>query len=361
VTTTGRRYAKGDGAVSTIKQRIVFALAVIAAYLAIVFGIAPSTWAADKSPDKVVVGVLPLSSSAPLFLAADLGYFKDENLDVDLQLSRAAAAVAVGVAAGDYDVGATGITAALFNIVMGEAKLRIVADKGRLVPGFQFEALVISKKAHAAGAKGLKDLKGANFGLTTLGSTFHYMLGNLAAKEGMSLADFQLKPLRGLANMVSALSSDQVDFAIFPEPTGSEAVAKGGGVLLSWVDDKLPYQVAAVFYSEKFATNKDAATRFMKAYVRGTRYYHDHMLKGSEASPEFKLGVESIQKWTKQPQQGRRGLIFMDRDGKLLADDVARQIAWYAANGFVPAAAKDALGDIADLSFQEAAVKQLGH
>lgn len=316
--------------------------------------------AADQPADKVVVGVLPLSSSAPLFLAADLGYFKDERLDVDLQLSRAAAAIAVGVAAGDYDVGATGITAALFNIVMGEAKLRIVADKGRLVPGFQFESLVVSKKAHGAGARSLKDLKGASFGLTTLGSTFHYMLGNLAAQEGMSLADFQLKPLRGLANMVSALSSNQVDFAIFPEPTGSEAVSKGGGVLLGWVDDKLPYQIAVLFYGEKFAANRDVATRFMKAYIRGTRAYHDHLLKGPEQAPEFARGVESIQKWTKQPQHGRRGLIFMDRDGKLLAEDIPRQIAWYAANGFIPAAAKDALGDIVDLSFQEAAVKQLG-
>lgn len=98
----------------------------------------------------------------------------------------------------------------------------------------------------------------------------------------------------------------------------------------------------------------------MKAYVRGTRYYHDHMLKGAETTAEFKRGAESIQKWTKQPLQGRRGLIYMDRDGKLLADDIPRQVAWYAANGFVPAAAKDALGDIIDLSYQEAAVKQLG-
>lgn len=313
-----------------------------------------------QAADKVVVGALRLGSSAPLFLAADLGYFKDEHLDVDIQLSQAAGPIAVGVAAGDYDVGATGITAALFNIVLGEAKLRIVADKGRLTPGFQFESLVVSKKAHAAGAKSLKDLKGASFGLTTLGSTFHYMLGNLAAREGMSLADFQLKPLRGLANMVSALSSDQVDFAIFPEPMGSEAVGKGGGVLLGWVDDKLPYQVAVLFYGEKLAANRDVATRFMKAYVRGTRFYHDHLLKGSEQSPEFARGAESIQKWTRQPQHGRRGLIFMDRNGRLLAEDIPRQVAWYASNGFVASAAKDALGDIVDLSFQEAAVKQLG-
>jgi NitT/TauT family transport system substrate-binding protein len=310
--------------------------------------------------DKVVVGALPLSSSAPLFIAADLGYFSAENLDVDLKLSRAAAAIAVGVAAGDYDVGATGVTASLFNIFMGEAKLRITADKGRLTPGFHFESIVASKAAYAAGARGLKDLKGKNFGMTTFGSTFHYILGRLAEAEGMTVADFQLKPLRGLPNMVSALSSGQVDFAIFPEPTGSVAVEKGGGVLLGWADDKLSYQIAVIFYGEKLAANKSVGTRFMKAYIRGTRYYHDHMLNGPEDSPEFKRGQEIVSKWTQAPASGRRGLIFIDRDGKLLADDFARQVDWYADNGFVPATTKQALPELVDTSFQEAAVKQLG-
>lgn len=313
-----------------------------------------------RAADHLVVGALPLSSSAPIFIAAEEGYFKQENLAVDIQLSRAAAAIAVGVAAGDYDVGATAVTAALFNIVMGEARLEIVADKGQLAPGFQFESIVVSKKAHDAGARRLKDLKGKTFGMTTLGSSFHYILGNLAEREGMSLSDFQLKPLRGLPNMVGALASGQVDFAIFPEPTGTQAQEKGGGVVIGWADDVLPYQIAVIFYGGKLAENKDVGTRFMKAYIRGTRYYHDHMLKGKEDSPEFKKGAEHIAKYTKQPLTSRRGLIYMDRNARLLADDIPRQVAWYAANGFVPAATKDVLPTMINTSFQEAAVKQLG-
>ncbi len=310
--------------------------------------------------DHVVVGALPLSSSAPIFIAAEEGYFTQENLAVDVQLSRAAAAIAVGVAAGDYDVGATAVTAALFNIVMGEARLEIVADKGQLVPGYQFESIVVSKKVYEAGARHLKDLKGKTFGMTTLGSSFHYILGNLAQREGMSLADFQLKPLRGLPNMVGALASGQVDFAIFPEPTGTQAQEKGGGVVIGWADDAVPYQIAVIFYGSKLAENKDVGIRFMKAYIRGTRYYHDHMLLAKEDAPEFKKGAEHIAKYTKQMLTSRRGLIYMDRDAKLMAEDFPRQVAWYAANGFVPAATKDALPGMINTSFQEAAVKQLG-
>jgi len=310
--------------------------------------------------DHVVVGALPLSSSAPIFIAVEEGYFKQENLSVDIQLSRAAAAIAVGVAAGDYDVGATGVTAALFNIVMGEAKLQIVADKGQLAPGFQFESIVVSKKMYDSGVRHLKDLKGKSFGMTTMGSTFHYILGNLAARDGLSLSDFQLKPLRGLPNMVGALASGQVDFAIFPEPVGTQAQEKGGGVVIGWADESLPYQIAVIFYGSKLIDNKDVGTRFMKAYVRGTRYYHDHMLRGKEDSPEFKKGAEYIAKYTKRTLADRRGLIYMDRNGKLLAEDIPRQVAWYSANGFVPAATKDILPTMVNTSFQEAAVKQLG-
>ncbi|HUJ76765.1 MAG TPA: ABC transporter substrate-binding protein [bacterium] len=315
---------------------------------------------AARAEDTVVVGALPLSSSAPLFLAEDLGFFQQEGIRADLRLSRSAAAIAVGVAAGDYDVGATGITAALFNIMMGEAKLKIVADKGRLQPGYHFESIVVSPAAHARGVRSLKDLKGASFGMTTLGSTFHYMLGNLAQQQGLSLADFQLKPLRGLPNMVSALSTGQVDFAIFPEPAGSQAMAKGGGVLLEWVDDKLPYQIAAVFYGGRLLENKDLGLRFMKAYVRGTRAYVDTMLRGPEESPAFQRGAASVAKWTQQPLHGRRGLIAMDRNGQLLAEDIDRQVGWYAVNGFVPAAAVGETRQMLDLSFQAAAVQQLG-
>ncbi|HEX7927930.1 MAG TPA: hypothetical protein VF678_10080, partial [bacterium] len=94
--------------------------------------------------------------------------------------------------------------------------------------------------------------------------------------------------------------------------------------------------------------------------IRGTRYYHDHMLKAKEDSAEFKKGAEHIAKYTKTSLTSRRGLIYMDRNGTLLADDIAKQVDWYAANGFVPTAAKDSLSAMVNTSFQEAAVKQLG-
>ena len=48
---------------------------------AILFAMAPAIAEDAGGPDKVKVGVFPISSSLPYFVARDLGYFKDLNLD----------------------------------------------------------------------------------------------------------------------------------------------------------------------------------------------------------------------------------------------------------------------------------------
>ena len=46
---------------------------------------------------KAKVGVLRLSSSAPVFIAQDKGYFKDAGLDVELKFFDAAQPIAVEI------------------------------------------------------------------------------------------------------------------------------------------------------------------------------------------------------------------------------------------------------------------------
>ena len=70
-----------------------------------------ATFAADAlAQDKLRLCALRFVSSAPFFIAADKGYFKAEGLDAELKFFEAAQPVAVGVATGDCDIGATGFT-----------------------------------------------------------------------------------------------------------------------------------------------------------------------------------------------------------------------------------------------------------
>jgi NitT/TauT family transport system substrate-binding protein len=53
--------------------------------------------------------------------------------------------------------------------------------------------------------RAVRDLKGRKVGITPLGSTFHYMLGNLLEQEGLWLADVETLPLRTLGAMAEPL------------------------------------------------------------------------------------------------------------------------------------------------------------
>src|SRR4051794_3295992 len=50
---------------------------------------------------KAKVGVLRLSSSAPVFIAQDNGWFKEAGLDIELKFFDAAQPIAVAVTSGD--------------------------------------------------------------------------------------------------------------------------------------------------------------------------------------------------------------------------------------------------------------------
>ena len=60
---------------------------------------------------KARIGVLRLSSSAPVFIAQDKGYFRDAGLDIELKFFDAAQPIAVATTSGDIDFGITAFTA----------------------------------------------------------------------------------------------------------------------------------------------------------------------------------------------------------------------------------------------------------
>src|SRR5262245_40089793 len=143
--------------------------------------IASSAVAQDAT--KLRVGVLRLSSSAPVFIAFDRDYFRDQKLEVDLKFFDAAQPIAVAVAAGDVDFGITAFTGGLFNLA-GKGALKVVAGQSREAAGYPLIAYLAHPSAHAAGLRTPKDLAGRRIGITQIGSSFHYSVGLLAAKYG---------------------------------------------------------------------------------------------------------------------------------------------------------------------------------
>src|ERR1700741_2833413 len=230
-----------------------------------------------EEPLKAKIGVLRLSSSAPVFIAQDKGYFRDAGLDIELKFFDAAQPIAVATTSGDVDFGITAFTAGLYNLA-GKGTLKVIGGMSREKAGYPLIGYFASNKAYEAGLKTPKDLAGKRVAVTQVGSSFHYSLGLLADKYGFKVSDVTIVPLQSLSNAAAALKGETVDAALLPVSTARKLMDDGGAKFLGWVGDETPWQLGAVFASPKTLTAKVLVTRFLAALDRADREYHDVIL-----------------------------------------------------------------------------------
>jgi NitT/TauT family transport system substrate-binding protein len=293
-----------------------------------------------EEPLKAKIGVLRLSSSAPVFIAQDKGYFREAGLDVELKFFDAAQPIAVATTSGDVDFGITAFTAGLYNLA-GKGTLKVIGGMSREKAGYPLIGYFASNNAYAAGLKTPRDLAGRRIAVTQVGSSFHYSLGLLADKYGFKLADVKIVPLQSLSNAAAALKGETVDAALLPVSTARRLMDDGGAKLLGWVGDETPWQLGAVFASPKTLANKALVTKLIGVLARADREYHDVILasvKEGKAAINDKTRplLEIIAKYTNLPvEQVVGNCAYIDPDGKLDVKNVDNQIKWLQEQGFV--------------------------
>ena len=200
-------------------------------------------------------------------------------------------------------------------------------------------------------------------GVTQLGSTFHYQLGNVLEKEGLSLGDVKIVPLQAMSASLEALRGKQVDAILIPQPFPGVAEAQGHAKVLVWVCDVLPWQCCCVFYGKKLGADRERALAFMKGYVKASRYYYDAVLRQKDGRIQPGANHDEVVAITAKhtgasPDVIRVGFPYQDRNGRFPAEDIEKQMTWWVRHGFMKATIPRR--EIVDTSFVEAAIKALG-
>jgi len=291
-------------------------------------------------PLTAKIGVLRLSSSAPVFIARDKGYFRDAGLDIELKFFDAAQPIAVATTSGDVDFGITAFTAGLYNLA-GKGTLKVIGGMSREKAGYPLIGYFASNNAYAAGLKTPKDLAGKRIAVTQVGSSFHYSIGLLADKYGFRLSDVKIVPLQSLSNAAAALKGETVDAALLPVSTARKLMDDGGAKLLGWVGDETPWQLGAIFASPRTLANNALVTRLLAVLERADREYHDVILASvkdgkADINDKTKPLLEIIAKYTNlRVEQVVGNCAYIDPDGKLDAKNVDNQIKWLQDQGFV--------------------------
>jgi len=303
--------------------------------LALGAGLALAPSLARAQGRKLRVGVLRLSSSGAVFLAQDLGFFREAGLDVELVFFGAAQPIAVAAASGDIDIGVTAFTAGLFNLA-GKGALSIVAGQAREIPGFPLDAFLATTKPNGDSLKTPQDIRGKRIGITQVGSSFHFVSGLIAEKYKFPLSDVTFAPLQSMGNIVSALQGGSIDGAVLPATVASGAIASGAARLLGWGSDEAPWQIGAAFASAKIKADEKAIADFLTAYRRGCKLFHDTLNRKEAAAAERGPLLDIIARYTQQKSdEVGATLAFVEPDGRLDLPNVAHQIAWYQSLGYV--------------------------
>ena len=232
-----------------------------------------------RAGDAVSVGVLRFVSSGGLFLAQEMGFFKQAGIAAQFVYFDAAQPVAVALASGDAGFGATAITGGTLNLA-AKGVLKVVASQGAERKGFKGSALLVSRAAYDRGVTSLAKLPGASVAITQIGSSQHYMLGQIAAAEGFDIKALTIRPLQSIANMIATIRSGQVDATILTPQFARALLERGEVHLLAYLSDVADYQYGALFASAKLAAGSPELTRrFVAAYRQGAAAYADALLR----------------------------------------------------------------------------------
>ena len=293
------------------------------------------------------IGMLHTLSPAPLYIAQARGYFAREGLAPKFRFFEAAQPIAAAAVSGDIDIGSTALTGGFFNLAARGA-LRVFGGMLHEEPGYDGSAILVSRKAYAAGLTSPAKLAGHSFGITQYGSSFHYMVGRLAMAAHFPLKSIVLRPLQTVPNMVAAVRTGQVDATIAIASMAKPLDAKGEAKIIGWVGDLVPYQITTLFTTERMIRKKaDTLHRFARAYESAIAdYFHAFLRKDAAGKLIYDASttaaIAAIQKYVfvgdpKGPEKILAGLGYYSPGGGLDVADVGRQLHWFEAQGFVKA------------------------
>ncbi len=291
---------------------------------------------------KITVGALRFTSHSGSFIAVEREYFKQAGLDVELKFFQAAPPMATAIASGDVDYAVTAMSGGLVSLA-DKGAIKIIGGGLSEEEGIDGQKILASDAAFQAGLTSPAMLDGKTFGMSSAGSSFHYMGSKIAAAEGVSLS---FKPLQKVGAIIGALKSGQIDaWSIVPHI--AKPLAGSGAVhIIGDVADYLPgYQVTTVFTSAKNAADERGMTSdFLSAFSNGVADYNATMIDKAGGDEGVAEMVDLIHKYvyTDRPREKAapsiiNGTMRLNEGAALNMASLQDQLNWYQAEDLVGA------------------------
>jgi NitT/TauT family transport system substrate-binding protein len=225
--------------------------------------------------EKIRMGVSAFSPSyASIFIAQRRGFYAEEGLNVEIILIPGLTSTRA-LLGGSVDFA----SASNPNAAVQGAKLKMLMVMNDKPTGMVFAQ---------PGIKSLDQLRGKKLGGSTVGSLDYGWVKELLAKYGLTLErDVIFVPIGSTATRFTALKAGTIDAASLSPPASFLAQDQGYPILVRTADHVEDIQASIVTMDEKLARQAPQVLRFLRATVKGQRFYLARRAEAIHAIMEF--------------------------------------------------------------------------
>ena len=175
----------------------------------------------EKSKVTIAVGGKASFYHLPLTIAEQLGYFRAEGLEVEIQDFAGGTSALLAVQSGSADV-VSGAYEHTINLQEKNQFFQAFVLQGR-APAI---ALGVSNKA-MPNYRTLADLRGRKIGVSEPGSSTNMLVSLLFARAGLKTADTNIIGVGSAASALAAMRSGQIDALSYVDPVMTVLEQKG--------------------------------------------------------------------------------------------------------------------------------------
>lgn len=310
---------------------------------------------------KVIkLGVSGRPDQASLELALRRGYFEQQGLDVQTVQATTGQEMVPSLASNQLQVASGSPNAGLFNALNRGIDIRIVGDFAHIGDTADRTVSIMARSdlLDSGQIKTIADLKGKVISQGPgPGQITEIVFQKLFEQAKISASDVTIKYIN-FPDSLAAFASKTLDVTFMVEPLVTQAerqnlarVLVPGGAILPGAE------LSIWLYSPEFAKDKDSATRFMVAFLKGARDYYDAFFLGKGKDAAIAILTQYLP--VKDPKLWETSRQYTDLNGRINVPDLKRQAAFHKERGNVTGPVPD-VDKFLSPEFAEAAMKQLG-
>jgi NitT/TauT family transport system substrate-binding protein len=234
----------------------------------------------SQAQDKVRVGVFPVSSTLPLFVAIERGFFKENNIEIEMTRLIGGPPNVAALIGNQIDASAVLVTIEGMNANLKKPGVAMYISLNSQNAKYQMEQFVVRKGLEI---KSLKDLKGKKI-MSAPGPANVLMARAALAAAGLKEGDYQLDQL-DMGQHVNAMTAGTFDAGYTLEPNATVMRKNGvattfeAGVIAKYVlgDPQANAWVGGCALTTDFIKSKpDVAKRFTAAWGKAVKFINDN-------------------------------------------------------------------------------------